>query len=257
MVLIIQTFFIIATTIFYRGKINSYGQHGDFMIKQCKKCNESKPLADYFKSKETKDGYKSSCKSCCKAYDADYRQSLIHDTLSCKQCSKCNVVRSIDDFYSDKSNKSGYTSWCKQCISDKHKKPAKQKDETLLKLKVSIRCLIKKAIKRNGYTKLSSTNNILGCDYDTFKHHIESLFLDNMTWDNRDLWDIDHIVPVSYADNYDELILLNHYTNLRPLWKLDNQSKYNKLLSESINHPLYQHIIFLRTSYRGQMLKDE
>lgn len=221
------------------------------MIKQCKKCNESKPLTDYFKSKETRDGYKSACKSCCKAYDADFRKSLIHDTATDKRCSKCNMVRSIDEFYSDKSNKSGYTSWCKQCISIKHKKPKKKTDETILKLKLSIRGIIKKAIKRAGYTKLSSSNDILGCDYDTFKQHIESLFLDNMTWDNRNLWDIDHIVPLSFANNYDELILLNHYTNLRPLWKLDNILKSDKLLSESIDHPLYQHIIFLRSSWSG------
>jgi len=219
------------------------------MIKQCKKCLIDKSLSDYYRSKETKDGYKSSCKACCKAYDKDFRQSLIHDAISHKQCSKCNVVRSVEDFHPDNSTKTGYKSWCKQCISIKYKKPTQKKDETLLKLKSSIRGMIKKAIKRSGYTKLSLTTNILGCDYNTFKLHIESLFLYNMTWDNRNLWDIDHIVPLSFANNYDELLLLNHYSNLRPLWKLDNILKSDKLLPESVNHPLYNHIIFLRSSW--------
>jgi len=34
------------------------------MTKQCTKCNENKPIIDFHKSKQSKDGLKSSCKTC-------------------------------------------------------------------------------------------------------------------------------------------------------------------------------------------------
>ena len=67
-----------------------------------------------------------------------------------------------------------------------------------------------------------------------------------MTWDNRDEWHIDHIVPLSLAQTVDEVYYLNHHTNLRPLWVKDNISKgdridesnvdlYNKFLKDMRN----------------------
>jgi hypothetical protein len=45
-----------------------------------------------------------------------------------------------------------------------------------------------------------------------------------MNWDNRGLyngqrnygWDIDHIIPLATAKTIEDVIKLNHYTNLRP-----------------------------------------
>ncbi len=57
--------------------------------------------------------------------------------------------------------------------------------------------------------------------------HIESMFEPGMSWDNWGEWHIDHIRPLASFDleNAERLAEACHYTNLRPLWKVDNLRK--------------------------------
>ena len=66
---------------------------------------------------------------------------------------------------------------------------------------------------------------MLGCDFADLKHHLESQFTEGMTWDNRNLWHIDHIIPLASAKSAEEVVKLSHYTNLQPLWAKDNMRK--------------------------------
>ena len=43
-------------------------------------------------------------------------------------------------------------------------------------------------------------------------------------------WHIDHIIPISLAKDENEMVKLNHYTNLQPLWEIDNLMKSNKII---------------------------
>ena len=68
----------------------------------------------------------------------------------------------------------------------------------------------------------------LGCSIEEFKLHIESLWLEGMTWENHgvDGWHIDHKIPLDYfVKNSDDPWEANHYTNLQPLWAAANLSK--------------------------------
>ena len=93
------------------------------------------------------------------------------------------------------------------------------------------RKLISKVIKRNGYTKRSKTQEILGIDFEGFKIYIENLFTDGMSWSNFGEWHIDHKIPISWGKTEDDIIKLNHYKNLQPLWAEENLSKGNRYSS--------------------------
>ena len=89
---------------------------------------------------------------------------------------------------------------------------------------------------------IASTNKGLGCSGEELRVYLEVQFLDGMTFNNygnkRDCWSIDHILPLtSYErdenDNWDVNSEYNkrliHYTNLRPMWHIDNIKKSNSL----------------------------
>jgi len=105
----------------------------------------------------------------------------------------------------------------------------RKKTDPLFKLSGSIRNLIYYSITRQGYSKRSKTYKILGCTFEEFKIHLEKQFTKGMTWENQGEWHLDHIYPVSLAEDEDHLIKLNHYTNFQPLWAIDNLVKGNKL----------------------------
>ena len=75
--------------------------------------------------------------------------------------------------------------------------------------------------------KCMRTQEIIGCTYDELKLHIEQQFTEGMTWENYGIngWHVDHIKPLAMASTEEEIIASNHYTNLQPLWCLDNLSK--------------------------------
>jgi hypothetical protein len=85
------------------------------------------------------------------------------------------------------------------------------------------------AFSSKGYTKRSKMQHIIGCDWQHLMDYIQSLFAGGMNWDNRNMWHIDHIIPLSSAKSEEEIIRLNHFTNLQPLWAFDNRRKGNKI----------------------------
>ena len=58
-------------------------------------------------------------------------------------------------------------------------------------------------------------------------YHIQNKFTEGMLWDNYGLWHIDHIRPCSKFDlsKPKEQRKCFHYSNLQPLWAIDNIRK--------------------------------
>jgi len=142
---------------------------------------------------------------------------------------KDKVKVHTDKWYSDHPN-------YQKEYQRKYPKQRRQVDP-LYALAQDIRHLIRHSIVNKGTSK---TEDILGCSFEHFKQHIESQFESWMTWDNRGgnkvlgpnmTWDLDHIIPVSSAVNEEDIIRLNHYTNLRPLCSYQNRFiKRDKLM---------------------------
>lgn len=98
------------------------------------------------------------------------------------------------------------------------------------RLKHVISARVRSAVKASGYAKKSKTHKILGCDWEFFRLHIERQFTNGMCWEKMGSEiHIDHIVPISAARDEDDVLRLNHFTNLRPLWARDNLVKNDKL----------------------------
>lgn len=109
----------------------------------------------------------------------------------------------------------------------KYYKKKRQKDP-LFRLRWNLRNRLKNMLKVKSWHKDNKTADIIGCTLEELKYHIESKFTQGMTWQNYGKWELDHIIPVSKATTKEELYKLNHYSNLQPLWKLDNIKKSNK-----------------------------
>lgn len=99
-----------------------------------------------------------------------------------------------------------------------------------------LRANISQALRRG--TRSLSTETLIGCTIPEFLRHLESRFFqagahpvtgEAMTWDNRHLWQIDHIIPcasfANLAEDSFEQRRCFHYLNLQPLWRSANQSK--------------------------------
>lgn len=216
-------------------------------LKICKVCKVEKSKLDFYPN------YKR-CKECV--------DNNIYPLI--KVCFKCGDVKDTHLFKTHQASIDGHRNECIDChrismlivqkkYRQKNKSSIRKKDliyrknrmkfDPFYRSKIDARNIIRKAISTSGYSKKSKTESILGCSYLDFKNHIESLFLPRMNWENRNLWHIDHIVPLSFAQNEDELLLINHFTNLRPIWIEHNQLKSDKI---EIKNEIYEKIVNLR-----------
>jgi len=179
----------------------------------------------------------------------------MEETITYHTCSKCGEKKPLTSeyFYSDKRNKNGFRSHCKICCisygknrteyqkqyRDKNRDKLKEhhynyhknrlENDILYSNKIHLRKTLLTNFKEMGWKKDSKTQEYLGCDWETFKEHIENQFTEGMSWDNRGEWHYDHYYPQSLAQTEEDMFIFNHYTNFQPLWAKDNLSKSNKV----------------------------
>lgn len=103
-------------------------------------------------------------------------------------------------------------------------------NDTNYRLSILLRTRLRKALFRG--TKRGSAVQDLGCTVEELKQHLEDQFTEGMNWENQGEWHIDHIIPMSSFDltDRDQLLECCHFTNLQPLWALENLRKGNKII---------------------------
>ena len=73
-------------------------------LKQCKKCNEELPISMFYRSSNTKDGYRDYCKECCKQNNREYYKKHRNDIINKSKeyiDSNREKVREYQNKYSD------------------------------------------------------------------------------------------------------------------------------------------------------------
>lgn len=235
------------------------------MKKVCTMCQEEKFLEDFtFEKGNKKDGRRASCKQCCRKKNAEYIKAnpdkkLESDKKSYEKLKEKKLAQKKEYYLLKKEEillkRKEYHSNNKEKISLKNKeyraanlehlkehnreyqrkyakilsiKRQQLIDSTPLRqFKERIRCLVKNSFYRLKHNKTKRVSEVIGADWEIVKEHFVSQFKDGMTWDAFIAGEIhvDHIQPLASAKTEEELIALCHYTNLQPLWCLDNLSK--------------------------------
>lgn len=223
--------------------------------KICSDCGEEKDILDFYKRKDSIDGYRSNCKSC-------QNKKTRAGTIKYQSKDSSKEKAKIANYNYWLNNKEELSAKKKIYREDNKDRLLKQKAEyyknnrediirknvernkfylstnSLFKLKENIRGLVRNSIKRKGFIKSQKTENIIGITIIDFMKYIESLFEPWMNWGNYGKyngqfnygWDIDHIIPVSSAKTEKELLELNHYSNMRPLCsKINRDIKRHKI----------------------------
>jgi len=231
-------------------------------LKVCSKCKTKSTLNNFSKDNNIKCGYSSWCKSCQnnkekkekerqkrreknpEYYDFIDERKILLKKGKCR-CIKCKIIKPITDYSNSK-----YKSYCIKCTMERDKERRVEKllnldseyfikKEGYRKTKVSLDKLnkriwkyIRNSIKRKeGYNNNSIVYSVLGCTYEEFKLHIESQWEEWMNWDNygkyngeeRYGWDFDHIIPKSIGKCEEDIIRLNHHSNIQPLCSYVNR----------------------------------
>ena len=194
-------------------------------MKTCNKCKQLKEYECFNKCSKTKDNFNDTCKQCrsiirikrkskIQEYQKRYYQE--HKELKNKKTKEYYIknrekIRIRDKVYRDKHPE--------RINKIKIYQKNRMKYDKLYKLRKNISSLIGSVLRSNSFLKKSNTAKLLGCTYEVFLNHV------GLKPDGD--YHLDYICPCAQAQNEEELIKLQHYTNFRWLKAEDNLSKSN------------------------------
>lgn len=195
--------------------------------KECSVCFENKDISNFTLNVRSNDFYSKTCKSCKSEYDKQFytenKEEKVEYSKTYRDMNKALVSKKQSEFY--KLNKGKYNPRYREYA-------AKQRlTNPLYKLTQNVRSRVLCFLKTKNIKKQSHTFELIGCNKETLKNHLEVQFKDGMTWENQGKfgWHIDHIIPLSSGKTEEEIYKLCHYTNLQPLWAVDNLKKGAKI----------------------------
>lgn len=108
---------------------------------------------------------------------------------------------------------------------------SKHKHDPRWKAEHNLRVRLNKFL--DGHKSLT-LRTLLGCSKDTLIKHLGKQFQKGMGWKNYGRsWQIDHVTPCAEFDltNTDDQRKCFHFSNLRPMWALDNNRKGKQIVT--------------------------
>ncbi len=233
------------------------------MEKECKKCGLIKNVNDFYKGQ-------AQCKRCKIKYQKElslqnknkikeYKKAYHVKNIESIKEKKKNNYESNKDYVKEKSkiyyalNRDKKLEYQKEYAKnhkvERNKNTNRRlKEDNLFRLRCAISKMLNSIFRRIGLYKESRSENIIGCSIPELKSYFESKFDMWMNWNNYGKyngelnhgWDIDHIIPVSTAKTEEDIIKLNHYSNLQPLCsKINRDIKKDKIQTKWIFSNIY------------------
>tara|TARA_B100000795_G_C22748876_1_gene418511 strand:- start:74 stop:1024 length:951 start_codon:yes stop_codon:yes gene_type:complete len=165
------------------------------------------------------------------------------DNIIGKKCCSCKEWQSLEEYNLDKNRWDKLRIECKDCLKKYRKKnrrkiqdnmnkyeKARKKIDPAFKLSKTLRSRLGSALRNQSAKKRNTTMNLTGCTINFLKGYLEAKFIEGMTWENHGEWHIDHIKPCCSfnLEDDEEHKKCFHYSNLQPLWAIDNLSKSGK-----------------------------
>ena len=207
------------------------------MTKQCIKCNKKHEIDNFHAQKASKDGKSPYCKDCNREYCQTWKlknkkkikkqqrkyQSENRDKL--KEYNKKWIQENPDKMYAiRKKHREEHRDKINQRRRQKRKKNINFRLRTIISNRIRL------ALSRGS--KNSTSCGLTGCSWEYLKLYLEGQFTAGMSWGNYGKWHIDHIKPCCSFDltDIEQQKVCFHYTNLQPLWAIDNLKKSGKYL---------------------------
>ena len=201
-------------------------------LKKCPKCPESKPLSEFGKDKNKSNGLHSYCKLHAKKYRDENSERNKKYAENYRDKNKEKLAKDQRERRKNPENK---VKRAKQDREYRNKSENKEKKRIYRKNKLktdvnfrilsNLRIRLYYALKNNSKSK--RTLELLGCTIDELKIYLQSQFTKGMNWNNYGTWHIDHRKPCAKFDLSKpiEQHKCFHFSNLQPLWAIDNLRK--------------------------------
>jgi hypothetical protein len=185
------------------------------MNRKCKVCNQEKELTEEFFPISGKKNNTTYFRHACKPCHYSQYHSWANDNK--------DLIAKYNKEYKKNNPDYGHKLHQANKRIRKDKVNQRKKNDPLYALQWRVRTLIYVQVVRDGkYSKKTGTFQMVGCSIEELFNHLGIKTKEDLK--NKH---IDHICPISQAQNEEELIKLQHYTNLRIIPSKDNLIKNN------------------------------
>jgi len=224
------------------------------MEKKCSKCETSKPLEQFPNDPKCSGGKRGTCKGCrlnkwvpkenelltCSSCGEEklYNLFSLHGKQKPNECKVCKNSREFNKRNSDRDayNKKQREDWAKnnekRNMARRKNLQRRRDEDSQYRMKMALHVRLYDAVKHQKGVKSSKTLELLGCTVEQLQTFLEAEFIEGMSWENYGDWHIDHILPCASfnLEDPEEQKKCFHWTNLQPLWAIDNLRKGAKII---------------------------